>query len=60
MIRRILIYGALLVGALIFAWPFFWMAAVSAKLDREMFGDVRMLPERPIPRVQSPYVDDQL
>ncbi|CAA9261391.1 MAG: ABC transporter, permease protein 2 (cluster 1, maltose/g3p/polyamine/iron) [uncultured Chthoniobacterales bacterium] len=60
MIRRVLIYGALLIGALIFAWPFFWMASVSAKLDREMFGQNRMLPERPIPRVQSPYVDDRL
>ena len=60
MIRRVLIYGALFIGALIFAWPFFWMAAVSAKLDREMFGEARMLPERPIPRLQSPYVDDRI
>ena len=60
MIRRVLIYGALFIGALIFAWPFFWMAAVSAKLDREMFGENRLLPERPIPRLQSPYVDDRL
>lgn len=60
MIRRILIYGALLIGAIVFAWPFLWMASVSAKLDREMFSENRMLPERPVPRAQSPYVDDRL
>jgi ABC-type glycerol-3-phosphate transport system permease component len=37
MTRRGLIYAALFVGAVIFAWPFFWMASTSAKLDRELF-----------------------
>lgn len=61
MMRRILIYLALFLGALIFAWPFLWMASTSAKLDRELFdGSNRFLPERPIPRLQSPYVDDRL
>ena len=60
MIRRLLIYAALFLGSLIFAWPFFWMAATSAKLDREMFAQNRLLPERPLPRLQSPYVDDRL
>ncbi|MFN2477547.1 MAG: ABC transporter permease subunit [Chthoniobacterales bacterium] len=61
MIRRALVYAALFVGAAIFAWPFFWMASTSAKLDRELFdGNNRFLPERPIPRLQSPYVDDRI
>lgn len=59
--RRVLIYLALLAGSLVFAWPFLWMAATSAKLDREMFGGSNaLLPERPIPRLQSPYLDDRL
>jgi len=57
-LRSVLVYAALLVGALVFAWPFLWLAATSAKLDREMFGH-GLLAERPIPRVQSPYVDDR-
>ena len=61
MMRRGLVYAALFVGAVIFAWPFFWMASTSAKLDRELFdGNNRFLPERPIPRLQSPYLDDRL
>src|SRR5215213_72209 len=58
--RSIFIYASLALGALIFAWPFLWMAATSAKLDREMFGGTALLPERPLPRTQSPYVDDRL
>ena len=37
------------------------MAATSAKLDRELFGETMQLwPQRPIPRLQSPYMDDRL
>jgi len=40
MIRRALIYLLLFGGSLVFAWPFIWMAATSAKLERERFRDV--------------------
>jgi len=60
-LRSFLIYGLLLAGSLIFAWPFLWMAATSAKLDRELFSETLTLwPQRPIPRLQSPYLDDRL
>ena len=36
------------------------MAATSVKLDREMFGGSGLFPSRPVPRLQSPYVDDRL
>jgi multiple sugar transport system permease protein len=59
-LRTFLIYSLLLVGSLVFVWPFLWMAATSAKLDRELFGQsLRLLPQRPIPRLRSPYVDDR-
>jgi multiple sugar transport system permease protein len=60
-LRTLLIYGLLIVGSLVFVWPFLWMAATSAKLDRELFGEtMRLLPQRPIPRLHSPYVDNRL
>jgi ABC-type glycerol-3-phosphate transport system permease component len=58
MIRRVLIYALLLAGSLIFAWPFVWMVATSAKLERELFsGGSRILPQSPQARLQSPYLD---
>ena len=61
MIRRVLIYGALFIGAVVFAWPFLWMAGTSAKLDREMFAtNNSIIPQQPIARIQSPYIDDRL
>jgi ABC-type glycerol-3-phosphate transport system permease component len=60
-LRTLLIYLLLIGGSLVFVWPFLWMIATSAKLDRELFSDtMRLWPERPIPRLQSPYVDDRL
>ncbi len=59
--RQLLIYLLLIGGSLVFIWPFLWMAATSAKLDRELFGDtMKLWPQRPIPRLQSPYTDDRL
>ncbi|MEO8045076.1 MAG: carbohydrate ABC transporter permease [Spartobacteria bacterium] len=59
--RSLFIYGLLLGGSLLFVWPFLWMGATSAKLDRELFGEAMSLwPQRPIPRLQSPYIDDRL
>ena len=34
---RIAIYFLLSLGTIVFAWPFLWMAATTAKLDRELF-----------------------
>ena len=60
-LRRLLIYFLLVAGSVVFVWPFLWMAATSAKLDRELFSEsLTVWPERPIPRLQSPYLDDRL
>jgi len=56
--RNFLIYPALFLGSVIFAWPFLWMAATSVKLEREMYGEkVHMWPATPSPEGVSPYVD---
>ena len=61
MIRRLAIYLALFSGALIFGWPFLWMASTSVKLERELFSDrAGILPQSPRPELRSPYVDDRL
>src|SRR5947208_2348883 len=61
MIRRVLIYAALLIGAVIFAWPFIWMAMTSTKLERELFSEhPDRLPEEPVGVARSPYVDARL
>src|SRR6266699_6730852 len=61
MIRRFIIYALLTFGALLFAWPFIWMAGASGKLEREVLSTRSgVLPERPIPRSKSPYLDDRL
>jgi multiple sugar transport system permease protein len=61
MIRRFIIYTLLILGALIFAWPFIWMIGTSIKLEREVLSNRSgVLPERPIPRSRSPYLDDRL
>ncbi|MGO9243693.1 MAG: ABC transporter permease subunit [Verrucomicrobiia bacterium] len=54
------IYALLIVGAIIFSWPFLWMATTSIKIDREMFGEkIHLWPHRPIPQVKSPYIDQR-
>src|SRR5579859_706475 len=56
--RDVWIYVLLIGGALIFSWPFLWMATTSVKVDREMFGEkIHLWPQRPIPQVKSPYID---
>ena len=61
MMRPVLIYLALILGALLFAWPFIWMVGTSIKLEREVLSNRSdVLPERPIPRSRSPYVDDRM
>lgn len=56
--KRILIYGLLVAGSLIFSLPFLWMVATSMKVDRELFtSKLHILPMAPEPAAQSPYVD---
>jgi len=56
--RRVWIYVLLIVGTIIFSWPFLWMATTSVKVDREMFVEqMHVWPQRPIPQVRSPYID---
>jgi multiple sugar transport system permease protein len=52
------IYALLIGGSIVFLWPFLWMATTSVKEDREMFvKQMHLWPQRPIPQVQSPYID---
>jgi len=56
--RALTIYGLLIGGAAIFSIPFVWMIGTSLKVDREMFGEtITLLPKKPVPAVQSPYLD---
>ena len=56
--QRIWIYALLIIGSIIFAWPFVWMITTSIKVDREMFVEqMHVWPQRPIPQVKSPYID---
>ena len=56
--RRAWIYVLLIVGTVIFSWPFLWMATTSVKVDREMFVEqMHVWPQRPIPQTKSPYID---
>lgn len=58
--RHFWIYALLIGGSIIFVWPFLWMATTSVKVDREMFAEkMRLLPQRPVPAVKSPYVDER-
>ncbi len=52
-------HSFLIALAFIFSFPFVWMIATSAKVDREMFTESRTLfPKAPQPRMQSPYIDE--
>lgn len=58
-IRGLIAYPLLVVGAVVFSIPFAWMASTSVKVDRELFaGDLSFVPATPNPRALSPYVDD--
>ncbi|MCX7847952.1 MAG: ABC transporter permease subunit [bacterium] len=51
-------HSILIALALMFAYPFVWMVATSAKVEREMFSPERPLfPRAPLPRTRSPFVD---
>ena len=56
--RAVVLYGVLVAGAAVFAFPFLWMVGTSFKVNREMAaGRLRIAPELPSPRRTSPYVD---
>jgi ABC-type glycerol-3-phosphate transport system permease component len=57
-LKPALVYSLLVLGTIVFAVPFVWMALTSVKVDREMFTNtIRFIPIAPRPRARSPYVD---
>ena len=55
---RAVVYVLLTGGSFVFLWPFLWLAATSAKVDREIFGEIPHLwPQSPRPALHSPYID---
>ncbi len=58
--RRLIVYALLAAGGIIFAWPFLWMFATSAKTERELFtARGRIFPQWPHPPTKSPYIDSR-
>ena len=59
-LRHVVVYGLLVVGAVAFSFPFLWMASTSVKVDRELYSEgIHLVPLTPVARVKSPYVDDR-
>jgi multiple sugar transport system permease protein len=57
---KVIVYFLLIAGAVVFSFPFLWMAATSVKVDRELqTREFRLMPMTPSARTVSPYVDDQ-
>lgn len=57
---KAIVYFLLVAGAVVFSFPFLWMAATSVKVDRELqTRDFRLMPMTPRAQTVSPYVDDQ-
>ncbi len=55
-----LLHFALIFGSLVFALPYFWLVGTSWKLDKEVQSkEISILPQRPIARHESPYIDDR-
>jgi multiple sugar transport system permease protein len=58
-VRNLVVYGLLVAGAVIFSFPFLWMASTSIKVDREVQKPgINLMPITPNPRTVSPYVDE--
>jgi len=60
-VERLVVHGALWVGAFVFALPFIWLVATSFKWDREVFREggswfSRLVPRLPYRVVRTPYV----
>jgi len=59
-VKKSVIYLLLGAGAVVFSFPFLWMATTSVKVDRELqTKELELFPLTPHPRQVSPYVDDQ-
>lgn len=59
--KTTIVFAVLIVGAIVFAMPFIWMAATSVKVETELFSKgLRILPSEPVPRAVSPYVDERV
>ena len=58
--RRLLLHTVLIGGSVAFLLPYLWLLGTSWKLDKEIqSADINMLPQAPIPRKQSPYIDER-
>ncbi len=54
------LYLLLIVGSILFSFPFVWMASTSVKVDRELFTqNIQIKPLTPSAAVHSPYIDTQ-
>ena len=58
--KSALLHALLIGGSVVFALPFVWLVGTSWKLDKEVQGEeITIFPQRPVPRSQSPYVDER-
>lgn len=56
--QRLFVYTCLLVGAVVFSFPFVWMVCSSFKVDRELFTErLEIFPNTPNARTLSPFID---
>jgi multiple sugar transport system permease protein len=52
-------YTCLVVGSVVFSFPFVWMVSSSIKVDRELFPEkLEIFPRTPNAEETSPFVDD--
>jgi multiple sugar transport system permease protein len=57
-VHKFIVYTLLVVGAVVFSFPFIWMLSSSVKVDREQYSETfRVMPITPLPQTKSPYVD---
>ncbi|MDB5327560.1 MAG: sugar transport system permease protein, partial [Phycisphaerales bacterium] len=55
---RLFLYGTLIFGAIVFSFPFVWMASSSVKVDRELYSDeLTIRPLKPSATAVSPWID---
>ena len=55
-----ILHAVLIGGSIVFALPYFWLVGTSWKLDKEIQSEeITILPQKPIARTVSPYIDDR-
>ncbi len=58
--RRFVLHAALVLGCLLFSFPFVWLLSTSFKYDEEIFVyPPKWLPSAPGARMHSPYVNSE-